>query len=69
MAGVGLAAGAAAAFALTRLMAALLFGVRPWDPAVFVGVAVLLGAVASIASLIPSARTVRIAPADALRYE
>jgi predicted permease len=69
MAAVGLAAGAAGAFALTRMMSALLFDVRPSDPAVFLAVAVVLGAVASVASLIPSARAARIPAAVALRYE
>jgi predicted permease len=66
MAGLGLAAGA---FALTRMMSALLFDVRPSDPAVFVAVAAVLGAVAAVASLIPSARAARIPAAVALRYE
>jgi predicted permease len=69
MAAFGLAAGAAGAFALTRMMSALLFDVRPSDPAVFLAVAAVLGAVASIASLIPSTRAARIPPAVALRYE
>jgi predicted permease len=69
MAAFGLAAGAAGAFALTRMMSALLFDVRPSDPAVFVAVAAVLGAVASVASLIPSARAARIPAAVALRYE
>jgi predicted lysophospholipase L1 biosynthesis ABC-type transport system permease subunit len=69
MAAFGLAAGAAGAFALTRMMSALLFDVRPSDPAVFLAVAVVLGAVAAVASLIPSARAARIPAAVALRYE
>ena len=69
MAALGLAAGAAGALALTRMMSALLFGVRPSDPAVFLAVAAVLGAVASVASLIPSARAARIPAAVALRYE
>ena len=69
MAALGLAAGAAGAFALTRMMSALLFDVRPSDPAVFLAVAAVLGAVAAIASLIPSARAARIPAAVALRYE
>jgi predicted permease len=69
MAAVGLAVGAAGAFALTRLMSALLFEVRPSDPGLLLAVAVVLGAVASVASLIPSVRAARIPPALALRYE
>jgi predicted permease len=69
MAALGVAAGAAGAFALTRMMSALLFEVRPSDPAVFLAVALVLGAVASIASLIPSVRGARIPPAVALRYD
>ena len=69
MAALGLAVGAAGAFAVTRMMTAMLFDVRPADPGVFLMVAVALAAVASLASLIPSARAVRIPPARALRYE
>jgi putative ABC transport system permease protein len=69
MAALGLAVGAAGAFALTRMMTSLLFDVRPADPGVFLMVAVVLAAVASLASLIPSARAVRVPPATALRYE
>jgi ABC-type antimicrobial peptide transport system permease subunit len=69
LAGIGLLIGAAAAFALTRLMTAMLYDVRPADPGVFLGVAALLGAVAVFASLIPSIRALRIRPAVALRYE
>jgi predicted permease len=69
LAGVGLAIGAAGAFALTRLMQTMLFGVKPTDPLVFGGVAVMLMAIAALASLIPSLRVTRIRPAAALRYE
>jgi ABC-type antimicrobial peptide transport system permease subunit len=69
MAALGLAVGAAGALALTRMMTAMLFDVRPTDPMAFVVVALALAAVACIASLIPSARAVRIPPASALRYE
>ncbi len=69
MALAGLAAGAAGAFALTRMMTAMLFEVRPTDPAIFVAVALVLALVACLASLIPSARAIRIPPASALRYE
>ncbi|MBZ5727739.1 MAG: ABC transporter permease [Acidobacteriia bacterium] len=66
---IGLAIGVAAALALTRLMATLLYGVQPTDPAVFVLVAAALLAVALVASLVPSLRAIRIRPAAALRYE
>ncbi|MGH7445106.1 MAG: ABC transporter permease [Longimicrobiales bacterium] len=67
--GVGVAAGLAGAFALTRLMAAMLYGVAPSDPVTFVGVAALLAAVALVASLVPVARAARVDPLDALRTE
>jgi predicted permease len=66
---IGLAIGAAGALAVTKFMASMLFGVRPSDPLVFATVAVVLASVACIASFIPSARAVRIRPANALRYE
>ena len=69
LAAIGLAIGVAGAFALTRLMTGLLFDVKPTDPAVFALVAGALMLVACIASLIPSARAIRIRPAIALRYE
>ena len=65
----GIVIGLAAAYGLTRLMATLLFGVKPADPMVFVSVATLLGAVAFTASYIPARRAVGIDPAVALRYE
>ena len=69
LAALGLAAGAAGAFALTRMMSAMLFEVRPTDPAVFAGVAFALAVVACIASFIPSVRAIRVPPAAALHYE
>jgi putative ABC transport system permease protein len=69
MAAAGMAIGCVGAFALTRLMSAMLFEVRPSDPAVFLIVTVVLAVVAGIASLVPSARAARIPPAVALRYE
>jgi putative ABC transport system permease protein len=69
LAGIGLALGIAGALALTRLMATLLYGVKPADPVVFLAVAIGLAAVVLIASLVPSLRAVRIRPATALRYE
>jgi putative ABC transport system permease protein len=69
LAAIGIALGLAAAFGLTRLMASLLFRVKPNDPAVFVSVAVLLGAVAFLASYLPARRALRVDPVVALRYQ
>jgi predicted permease len=69
LAGIGLAIGLAGAYALTRFMASLLYGVQPTDPMVFVAVSGVLAAVALLASVIPAVRAVRIQPMAALRYE
>ena len=66
---VGVAIGLAAAFGLARLITTFLFGVTAKDPFVFVGVPILLSAVAFFAVYLPARRASKVDPLIALRYE
>ena len=65
----GIAAGLVAAWGLSRALADLVFGVEVRDPSTFVAVAVVLGATALLASLLPAGRASRVDPMVALREE
>jgi putative ABC transport system permease protein len=65
----GVIVGAGAAFGLSRLIASLLFGVKSWDPIVFVTVPVVLAGVALLAVWLPATRASRLDPMAALRVE
>ncbi len=67
--GVGILAGLAAAVGLTRLMAALLYGVTPLDPITYVTVTVAVAATALLASFVPARRAAGVDPVTALRAE
>jgi len=66
---VGLVLGIGAAFWLTRFLASFLFGVKAWDPAVFISVPLILAGVALLAVWLPAARASKLNPMTALRVE
>jgi ABC-type antimicrobial peptide transport system permease subunit len=67
LAGVGIVAGLVFSASTASLMASLLYGVRPHDPAVFLIVPLLLLAVAALASYLPAQRATKVNPMIALR--
>jgi putative ABC transport system permease protein len=66
---IGVALGLAGAFALTRLMATMLFGVAPTDAMTFGGISILLITVALLACYLPGRRATKVEPTISLRYE
>jgi predicted permease len=69
MASIGIAVGVVGSVAVAHLIASLLFGTAPTDPATFVAMAMLLGVVAVLAGYLPARRASRINPMVALRNE
>ena len=69
MVAAGTCIGVIAAFAPTRLVATMLYGVKPVDATIFAGPALILAAVAAPAGWLPARRASRIDPMVALRYE
>jgi putative ABC transport system permease protein len=65
----GLVIGIGGAFALTRLMSSLLFGVNPTDVATFLGVSLMLACIGIVAGYVPARRAANVDPMIALRSE
>jgi ABC-type antimicrobial peptide transport system permease subunit len=65
----GIVAGAVAAIISTRLLASMLFAIKPNDLPTFAAIAILLGLAAFIGCVIPGRRAVRVDPMKALRTE
>jgi len=57
------------ALVLTRLISGLLYGIGPADPLTFAALALVLAAVAFLASYLPALRATKVEPIEALRYE
>jgi ABC-type lipoprotein release transport system permease subunit len=66
---IGVGAGVVCAAAVALLLRSFIFGISPFDPLTFVGVPVVLGVVALVASYIPARRATLIDPMDAIRAD
>jgi len=66
---IGIATGLAASFGVTRFLQAMLFGVKPADPATFLVAALLWIAIVVLACYVPARRAMKVDPMVALRYE
>jgi putative ABC transport system permease protein len=69
LAGAGLLIGTVAAFAASRLLAKMLYGVKPNDPATYAAVVAVLGTIALLACYLPARRAMRVDPVNALKQD
>jgi ABC-type antimicrobial peptide transport system permease subunit len=69
LAGLGTLLGLAAALAVTRLLASMLFGIQPTDPLTYSAAGLLLLTIALVAGTVPARCAASIDPCDALRHE
>jgi len=66
---LGIVIGLLGAYALTKVLASMLFGVSATEPGAFASIAIVLGVIALLACYMPARRATKIEPVEALRYE